>query len=243
MIRSIARPRPAAPGFVWVYAALLVAWGNAVAILLEPAATLPGGSPAYVLAGAALVALSLGAARAARLCPAELGLRGGVVRPAILGAVAGAATGLAAVAVLRFLAPGIVGGPIDYAPLAAVPALALAWHVAVVMPLSIAIPQEVAFRGVLLGALMRDHGRRASLAVSAAAFALWHGALLLDTIGKTTLGATPSWTAVAIAGALVVLTAGGAIVAWLRLATGHIATTVAAHWAFNAVVLLGLWAR
>jgi membrane protease YdiL (CAAX protease family) len=31
------------------------------------------------------------------------------------------------------------------------------------------------------------------------------------------------------------------LLAWLRLRTGTLATTIAAHWAFNAVVLVGLW--
>ena len=44
----------------------------------------------------------------------------------------------------------------------------------------------------------------------------------------------------AIAGAFVVLFVGGLTMAGLRVTTGSLATTVAAHWAFNAVILVGL---
>ncbi|MEK7861294.1 MAG: CPBP family intramembrane glutamic endopeptidase [Chloroflexota bacterium] len=242
MIRPLAQRPPALPALVWVYAALLLVWGNAQSVLLEPTATLPGGSWAYGLAGAALGAVSLATARAIGLDAVTMGLRGSAARGTAIGALAGLVTSVAGVAALRLAAPAIVGEPIDYEPLATVSATALLWHVAVLMPLGVAIPEEMAFRGVLLGALARQHGTRTAIAASAAAFAAWHGSILLSAIADTTLAATSPWVPIATVNALAVLAAGGAIFAWLRLATGSLAATVAAHWTFNVVVLVGLWA-
>jgi hypothetical protein len=44
----------------------------------------------------------------------------------------------------------------------------------------------------------------------------------------------------AIGGAVVILLVGGAIMASLRVVTGTLATSIAAHWAFNAAILVGL---
>src|SRR5262249_55356344 len=123
---------------------------------------------------------------------------------------------------------------------ASVDAADLARHVAIYMPLGIVIPEEVAFRGVLLGALARSTTTAVAVWYAALAFACWHAWIAVATVGQTTL-AGPLWSVVGIVGALGVVAAGGAAFALLRLRTGTIATTLAAHWAFNLVVLVGLW--
>ena len=118
---------------------------------------------------------------------------------------------------------------------------ALARHVAFFLPLGAVVPEELAFRGTLLGALLRRGGVRAAVAGSAAAFALWHGSVVLVTVADTTLGPpSPLFLPAALA-AVLILVAGGAIMAVLRIATGSLASTMAAHWVFNAVILVGLW--
>ncbi|MDQ2968357.1 MAG: hypothetical protein M3R37_08585, partial [Actinomycetota bacterium] len=54
-------------------------------------------------------------------------------------------------------------------------------------------------------------------------------------------GQLPWLWVVASIGAFVVLFVGGVIMAALRLLTGSLATTIAAHWVFNTVILVGLW--
>jgi membrane protease YdiL (CAAX protease family) len=76
---------------------------------------------------------------------------------------------------------------------------------------------------------------------SAVAFSLWHVTVAVITVGNTALATTALYPP-AIVGALVVLFAGGVIMGALRLVTGSLAATIAAHWVFNAVILLGLWA-
>jgi membrane protease YdiL (CAAX protease family) len=75
---------------------------------------------------------------------------------------------------------------------------------------------------------------------SAAAFTGWHGVIVSRTVASTNLQAEPLLATLGLLGAFVAVGVGGALFAWLRLATGHLAGSVVAHWAFNAVLLLGL---
>jgi membrane protease YdiL (CAAX protease family) len=61
-------------------------------------------------------------------------------------------------------------------------------------------------------------------------------------VRDTTLGPPSPWFAVACVGALLVVVAGGIVFALLRVRTRTILTTVVAHWLFNALLLVGLWA-
>lgn len=226
---------------VWLYAAVLVIWGNLASALLASSARLPAGSWAFVMSGAALVGASLLFARAVDLDRDALGLRSNAVPGAAIGAAAGAVVALVGVALLRYLAPAIVGVQVDYAPLAQVTSTDLGAHIAFFLPLGAVIPEELAFRGVLLGALVRRGGVRTAAVSSAGAFALWHGAVVAATIGDTTIGPPSPWFVPAVLAGLLVVFGGGVVFALMRLRTATLASTTAAHWAFNALVLLGLW--
>jgi len=225
---------------IWIFVALLVGWGNAGSLVLGGTARLPGGSWAFVVSGLVLVAISLAIARRAGLDAAALGLRPtGWWRGAAVGAVAGAA--IAGLGILGLqLASIVVGGPVVYDPLRGITEGDLARHVLVFLPLGAVLPEEIAFRGALVGLLWKSGARRAILG-SAAAFALWHAAVAVVTVDSTTIAPPSPWFLPAIAGALAVVFAGGLALAWLRLATETLASTIAAHWAFNATLLLGLW--
>lgn len=205
---------------------------------------LPGGSVPYLASGIALVAVSLAAARAAGIDARGLALSGpaaSVARGAAIGVLVGTVAGAAGVAALRLVAPAIVGGPIEYAPLAAVSGSELLWHLVVFLTLAVAVPEEIAFRGALLAMLVRARGARAGIALSAVVFGLWHGSVAIATVASTTVAGTV-WAAVAAGGAFAVVFVGGLALATLRIRTGTLATTIAAHWTFNAAVLVGLWA-
>jgi membrane protease YdiL (CAAX protease family) len=226
---------------IWIYAALLVVWGNAASGLLGRTSRLPGGSLEFALAGAALVAVSVAFARALGLDAAAVGLsRLGFARGAAVGAGLGLVGAMAAVGALRLVAPAIVGQPVEYAPLAQVTELELVRHMAVLLPLGTVIPEELAFRGVLLGGLLRRMRQRDALIVSGVAFALWHLGVAIVTVDDTTLGSPSPWFALAIVVALAVVLVGGSALAWIRLRTRSLATTIALHWTFNAGLLLGL---
>jgi membrane protease YdiL (CAAX protease family) len=224
---------------VWLFAILLVVWGNLLHPLIGASAVLPGGSWQFVIAGAGLVGVSLAAARFIGLNAAALGIRrAGALRGAVIGALAAGAIAAVDVVVLR-LAPSIIGHPVGYSPLARVSADELGRHIALFLPLGAVIPEEVAFRGVLLSGLLPRLGVRAAVTASAIAFAVWHGTVAVFTVMNTSLPVV--LIVPAIAGALVIVFVGGVIIAGLRVATGTLTTSIAAHWVFNAVILVGLW--
>ena len=224
-----------------LFGVLLVLWGNLFQRLIGPTAVLPGGSWQFVAAGLALVAVSLLAARLLGLDARDIGLpREGALRGVAFGALAGAALAALSVAGLR-LAPAIIGMPVVYGPLLTVSDDELLRHIAVFLPLGAVIPEEVAFRGTLLAALVRRLGTRAGIAASAVTFAAWHLVVAVTTVYDTSLGQVVGlWVAASIS-ALVVLFVGGVVMAVLRLVTASLWTTIAAHWTFNAMILVGLW--
>lgn len=229
------RPLPFA---LILFAAALVCWGNVVSAFLGPTARLPGGSWPFVLSGVLLIGVTLLWSRRAALVRSELGL-------VFDGALAGSAVGLAmaltvalpAVALLRSGFP--LGQPIAYAPLSGVEDRALALHLALFLPFGAVIPEELAFRGALLGALLRRSGALPAAVGSAAAFACWHVGVTFATVRDTPLASSPLFP-LAIAAALAVVFVGGLLFAALRLRTGTLISTIALHWAFNAAVLVGL---
>jgi len=223
---------------IWPYAVLLVIWGNAMHPLFGPTARLPGGSWAFVISGTAVIVVSLLAVRAYGLGPSDLGLVAGrAPHGAAIGALVGAIA-LVGVGIVR-LAPLVIGQTVVYGPLSGVSSETLARHLALFLPFGAVLPEEIAFRGTLLGALARRHGTGAGMIGSAVAFALWHGTVIGATIGDTSLASSP-WSIPAMAGALVVVFGGGLLFAALRLRTGTLISTIVAHWMFNAVVLVGL---
>lgn len=218
-----------------VLALSLIAYGN---LLAPTGAVLPGQGPLAALTGVALSAALLAWARVgAQLSWDELGLRGNAVRAASVGLAVGLLA-IPALAVLRF--PPLVGGPVTYGPIALVTPDELMVHAFVFMPLGAAIPEEVAFRGVLLGLLRRRFALARAVVLSAAAFTLSHIAVVVATLRQTNLVGDPLFVALGLAGAFGAVCAGGALFALLRVRTGHLAAPAAAHWAFNAVILLGL---
>lgn len=226
---------------VLAFGVLLVVWGNLLHRLIGDTAVLPGGSLEFVVAGAALVAVSLLAARSLGLDASALGVApGGAVRGMAIGVVAGGAVAATTVAATR-LTPLVLGGPLVYGPLAGISSERLALHIALFLPLGAVIPEEFAFRGTLLAALLRRMGLRAAIVASALTFALWHGFVAIATVADSTLGQNTGWWIFGIAAAMAVLFVGGVIMAGLRMVTGTLTTSIAAHWVFNAVILVGLW--
>lgn len=224
---------------IWLFAAFLILWGNLLHPLIGASALLPGGSWQFVAAGAALVGICLAAARALGLDAASVGLRrAGALRGTAIGTLAGGLIGIGAVAVLRYVAPAVIGQPVIYEPLTRVAPGDLTPHVLLFLPFGAVIPEEVAFRGTLLGGLLARYDVRSAVMASAIMFALWHSTVAVFTVMNTTVPVV--LIIPAIGGALLVLFVGGAIMAGLRVATGTLMSSIAAHWAFNAIVVVGL---
>ena len=118
--------------------------------------------------------------------------------------------------------------------------------VAVVIPLATAIPEELAFRGVLLALLRRHTNGLWATAVSSALFAVWHllpslsGSAANLTVDEAAgaAGVGAAATALRVAGTLLVTFVGGVVLCELRRRSDSLLAPIVAHWAINGVGVL-----
>lgn len=119
----------------------------------------------------------------------------------------------------------------------------VALAVFILIPLTTVIPEELAFRGVLDGALQQHLGERGSYLVGAIAFGAWHvlttGALTSGNAGLTTL--LGSGLLSQVLGVLTVVAAtsvAGLGFIWLRRRTGSVLAPMGMHWALNGLAAI-----
>ncbi|MET9200310.1 CPBP family intramembrane glutamic endopeptidase [Gordonia sp. NPDC003585] len=115
----------------------------------------------------------------------------------------------------------------------------------VVIPLQTVIPEELIFRGVLQGTLMKFFATRVALTIGAVAFGLWHltsslgltagNEGLSDAVGSGTFGQIAG-----VIGAVVATTLAGFVFGWLRRRSDSLLAPVALHWALNATGAIGV---
>ncbi len=108
----------------------------------------------------------------------------------------------------------------------------------IVIPLQTVIPEELAFRGVLHGALDRAYGVRGVFAAGSLLFGLWHIASSLGLTGGNrgltgVLGHGIAAQIVGIALAVLATAAAGAVFTWLRRRSGSLLAPIALHWSLN----------
>jgi membrane protease YdiL (CAAX protease family) len=110
----------------------------------------------------------------------------------------------------------------------------------VIIPLQTVIPEELAFRGVLHGALNRAWGVRGVAAAGSVLFGLWHVATSLGltkgNVGFTRLlggGFVGELAGVLLA--VAATAAAGFIFTWLRRRSGSLLAPIALHWALNGM--------
>ncbi len=121
----------------------------------------------------------------------------------------------------------------------------LLYELVVPILLLTAIPEEFAFRGVLLGSALRLWGPwRASL-ITSALFGLWHIEPTLHTMrdNRAVAGAAASTggQVLVVLGAIAVTFVAGLIFCWLRLRSRSLIAPVIAHAATNGVALTVAW--
>lgn len=110
----------------------------------------------------------------------------------------------------------------------------------VIIPLQTVIPEELAFRGVLHGALDRAWGFRGVAAAGSLLFGLWHIAsslgLTSGNVGFTrVLGGGVVGMVAGIAMAVVATAAAGFVFTWLRRRSGSLIAPIALHWSLNGM--------
>jgi membrane protease YdiL (CAAX protease family) len=98
------------------------------------------------------------------------------------------------------------------------------------IPLGTVVFEEVIFRGVLFGVLLRVWSRTPALVVSSVCFGLWHvPPALRDANDKGAAAAVG-----VVVGTIAVTTVAGAAFGWLRLRSGSLIAPVMAHLATNS---------
>lgn len=108
----------------------------------------------------------------------------------------------------------------------------------VIIPLQTVIPEELAFRGVLDGALTRAAGLRGALAAGSLLFGLWH---ISSSLGLTqgnrgllaVFGDGLFGQVIGIAGAVLATAAAGLVFTWLRRRSQSLLAPIALHWSLN----------
>jgi uncharacterized protein len=121
----------------------------------------------------------------------------------------------------------------------------LLYEVGVPILLLTAIPEELAFRGVLLGSGLRLWGPwRASL-ITSALFGLWHIAPTLHTMSDNHMfrgeAASVAGQVLLVLGSIVVTFVAGLAFCWLRLRSRSLIAPVMAHVATNGLALTVAW--
>ncbi len=110
----------------------------------------------------------------------------------------------------------------------------------VIIPLQTVIPEELAFRGVLHGALNRAWGFRGVAASGSLLFGLWHIATSLgltsSNVGFTRiLGGGRLGTVAGVVLAVAATAVAGFVFTWLRRRSGSLLAPIALHWSLNGL--------
>ena len=110
----------------------------------------------------------------------------------------------------------------------------------IIIPLQTVIPEELAFRGVLHGALNRAWGFRGVAVAGSLLFGLWHIATSLgltsSNVGFTRMfGGGFVGMLAGVMLAVVATAAAGFVFSWLRRRSGSLIAPIALHWSLNGV--------
>jgi membrane protease YdiL (CAAX protease family) len=213
--------------------------GRAVGLVIVALALAKGADGAApgadVAVGLGLIACLVVIARAQGLTRADLGLARsswptGLRWGATAAALVGTAYALASVAgPVREALPDGDGG---------LGRTAL-WTVLVVIPLGTVLPEELAFRGLLL-ALCRRYGLLAASLLSSGLFGLWHvvpslGGGTANATMASVVGADAAGTVVRVVITVVFTALAGVVLCCLRLRSDSLLAPVLAHWAVNGL--------
>jgi membrane protease YdiL (CAAX protease family) len=110
----------------------------------------------------------------------------------------------------------------------------------IIIPLQTVIPEELAFRGVLHGALNRAWGFRGVAVAGSLLFGLWHIAtslgLTAGNVGFTRLfGGGVVGMLAGVTLAVIATAMAGFVFSWLRRRSGSLIAPIALHWSLNGL--------
>lgn len=128
---------------------------------------------------------------------------------------------------------------------AAIPWWRLVLDVVVGIGLLTVVPEELLFRGVLLGSAIRRWGTVPGVVASSLVFGLWHVLPTLSTAGGNEKFAEADASMAGrlglVVGAVVTTALAGAVFSWLRLRSASIVAPMLAHLSTNGVALVVAW--
>lgn len=213
-------------GFVVALAAALAVYNNATNLLRLP-------DSAYVPANLAAAGAVLGAARAAGYGWETVGLARGALGPGIrwgASAVVVVGVGLLLAAAVPWAQPLLADQRV-----AGLGPAGLAWRTLVRIPLGTVLFEELAFRGVLLGAWAHERSAVEALVGSSAVFGVWHVGPTIRLLEENDVAVATPAAGGAVAAAVVATAGAGLVLGWLRLRTGGIVAPALAHLATNSL--------
>jgi membrane protease YdiL (CAAX protease family) len=110
----------------------------------------------------------------------------------------------------------------------------------IIIPLQTVIPEELAFRGVLHGALNRAWGFRGVALAGSLMFGLWHIATSLgltsSNVGFTRMfGGGVVGMLAGVTLAVIATAVAGFVFSWLRRRSGSLIAPIALHWSLNGL--------
>ena len=121
----------------------------------------------------------------------------------------------------------------------------LLYELGVSIVLLTAIPEEFAFRGVLLGSALRLWGPWRASVITSVLFGLWHIEPTLGTMrdnhATAGLSASIGGQVLVVLGAIAVTFVAGLLFCWLRLRSKSLIAPVMAHAATNGLALTVAW--
>jgi len=190
---------------------------------------------AHVAVGLALAACLVAIARACGLTAADLGLAWSTWRAGLRWGAAAAASVVAVYALASLIEPvravlPEAGGDLGHTALT----------VLVVIPLGTVLPEELAFRGLLLSLLGRRWSVPAATLLSSGLFGLWH---VLPSLGggaanaaiASAVGGDAAGMGIRVVATVCFTSLAGVVLCWLRLRSGSLLAPMLAHWTVNAL--------
>jgi membrane protease YdiL (CAAX protease family) len=121
----------------------------------------------------------------------------------------------------------------------------LLYELGVSIVLLTAIPEELAFRGVLLGSALRLWSPLRASLITSALFGLWHIAPTLHTMSDNRsvsgLAASVGGRVLVVFGSIAVTSIAGLAFCWLRLRSRSLLAPIMAHIATNGLALTVAW--
>jgi membrane protease YdiL (CAAX protease family) len=194
------------------------------------------GFGAHVAVGLGLTACLLVIARVQGLTAANLGLARSTWPAGLRWGTAAATLVGAAYALAYLIAPVRQALPESDGEIGR----AALWAVLVVIPLGTVVPEELAFRGLVLALLGRRYGVLSGTLLSSGLFGLWHIAASLgggpaNAAIVGVVGGDAAGTVTRVIATVVFTTLGGVVLCWLRLRSNSLLAPVLAHWTVNAL--------